>query len=97
MQAIDLFGFLVAAVGIVHLFSRIAARLTGVSADLRRKSSKDPVARTDWYVFFSLSSLYGNQRAHRNTGGTARYPGRQHRPMPHPGSTRTRPRATLTS
>jgi hypothetical protein len=95
MQAIDYFGLLVAAVGAVHLFSRAAARLTGARGDSRAKNKRGSLSRTDWYVFFCCSSLYGKQGSGRYGEGAAGYLDRQHHSPPRPGSVRSRPRATL--
>ncbi|MBE0585106.1 MAG: hypothetical protein IH612_15265 [Desulfofustis sp.] len=95
MQAIDLFGLLVAAVGAVHLCSRVAARLMGAYGVSRENNKRSPFARSDWYVFFRCSSLYGKQGAGRDGEGAAGQLNRQHHSASRAGSVRSRPRATL--
>lgn len=95
MQAIDLFGLLVAAVGAIHLFNRSVVRLTGVRRYSRPKIKSSPIVRKDWYVFFCCSSLYGNQRAGRGDEGAAGQLNRHSYWGTRAGSQRVRPRATL--
>lgn len=90
MQAIDLFAFAVAAVGMIHLVVSLSARISAARGASRSHESKRAGARSDWYVFFRCSSLYGSSSV------AAGSPRNRDRPAtPRPGSHRSRRRAIL--
>jgi hypothetical protein len=66
MQSLSLFILVVLAIGAFDVLQRAISASTGRYRAFRRGVKRRSAPRTDWYVFFSCSSLYGRQVRDQN-------------------------------
>lgn len=94
MGALELFTALVLAVGVFQLADRLATVARNRASASRRRNIAKRLPRSDWYVFFSCSSLYGKGRNNVQVTSLDMRRSRQGGVAEKPKSFRSRPRIT---